>query len=70
MSPTLKQSLPKNIANELEEWATYFLENFDETSGFSSLEAKVKITSQFESLCSVLDCLGVKFRADNWWSSL
>lgn len=69
-SPTLQQTLPTNVANEIQEWSTYFLENFDEKSGFSSLEAKVKITSEFERLCLVLDLLDVKFRADNWWSTL
>lgn len=68
-SPNLQELLPEDLVHELKGWSLDFLENFDEKTGFSSCEAKTRVSGEYERLCVVLKNLGIKFRAHDWWSS-
>jgi len=70
VSPALQNVLPEALVDEIKAWSEYFLETFDENTGFSTPYAKSKVNREYDRLCKMLDDLGISYRANNWWSNL
>jgi len=67
-APSLRLRIDASLQAELEAWTLDFFGSFDESSGFSTIDAEVRLNAEYKRLCKRLEDSGISFTVSTWWN--